>query len=326
MFRKYVIPRPALDSPIQGVTAASLPLLEMCVLYVPTFGGSKLTEAERALPEDAEPVGRVVACLSYDSVAELGAPPVGVAHDNRIGLGVPVYLLDTGVSSHAEFGGRLKAGFNSTLPGAPRELLFEPFFEPSPSFTRDLSGHGTHMSAIAAGSTVGSSRADVLPVKVLSVSGAGTVDSVLFGLEWVLSQPDPGVGFRGVVCAGFSCLDSGVLDLAFSRVARAGYRVALSANTAGEGSHNLAHESGAILVGGITASQEKFAKYGTADLWAPAWAESAWIDGNYRAMAGTSVAVAFVAGLLTAQTGEELVSRATPLLLPSGDSVLMATP
>ncbi|KAL8381902.1 hypothetical protein RB595_005923 [Gaeumannomyces hyphopodioides] len=101
-------------------------------------------------------------------------------YDSAAGAGSHVYVLDTGIrGSHAEFGGRVRFGING-LTGSTTA--------PAPE-NGDRQGHGTHCASIAAGATYGvAKRVDVADVKVLGDDGAGTLSSVITGINWAVND------------------------------------------------------------------------------------------------------------------------------------------
>jgi subtilisin family serine protease len=102
------------------------------------------------------------------------------------GEGVHVFVLDTGLSrAHEEFSHFFEAGSLGTRLGDGLEGA--DIVDGDVGDDReDCHGHGTHVSALIAGKTVGvAPNALVHPVKVLNCDGGGRVSDVLAGLEWV---------------------------------------------------------------------------------------------------------------------------------------------
>ncbi|KAL8297631.1 hypothetical protein RB597_007287 [Gaeumannomyces tritici] len=101
-------------------------------------------------------------------------------YDGAAGAGSYVYVLDTGVrSSHAEFGGRVRFGING-LTGSTAA--------PAPE-NRDREGHGTHCAGLAAGATYGvAKKVEIVDVKVMGDNGAGTMSSVITGINWAVND------------------------------------------------------------------------------------------------------------------------------------------
>ena len=102
-----------------------------------------------------------------------------------LGKGICAAILDTGISAHPDFSGRI--------------LDFQDFTSSTPSVSlHDDSGHGTHVAGILAGSGQVSSGlyagiapdADLLICKVLDHEGNGNIQTVLKGIDWILKIND----------------------------------------------------------------------------------------------------------------------------------------
>lgn len=102
-----------------------------------------------------------------------------------LGKGICAAILDTGISAHPDFSGRI--------------LDFQDFTSSTPSVSlHDDSGHGTHVAGILAGSGQVSSGlyagiapdADLLICKVLDHEGNGNIQTVLKGIDWILKIKD----------------------------------------------------------------------------------------------------------------------------------------
>lgn len=129
----------------------------------------------------------------------------------QTGAGVRVYVVDTGISPHQQFGNRLQPGYSSIADGRG---------------TRDCHGHGTHVAGTAAGSTLGvAPAADLVPVRVMDCQGKGSGSSLLAGLDWIAAQ-----GQRpAVVNMSLGGPASSTLDAAARQLLAAGYSVVASA-------------------------------------------------------------------------------------------------
>jgi cerevisin len=89
--------------------------------------------------------------------------------DAKLGAGVDIYVIDTGVrTSHAVFTGRATQGFTATG-----------------SFV-DGDGHGTHCAGTAGGAKFGVAQgANIIEVKVLGDDGSGASSDTIAGMDWV---------------------------------------------------------------------------------------------------------------------------------------------
>ncbi len=92
------------------------------------------------------------------------------------GKDVHVYVVDTGLkASHEEFQGRVGDGYS-------------PFGEKFSAF-EDCNGHGTHVSGTVLGTDSGVAREAVIhPVRVFKCLGGTTLDVILSGMEWVITN------------------------------------------------------------------------------------------------------------------------------------------
>ncbi len=113
------------------------------------------------------------------SVPQIGAPAAWQA--GLTGRGVAVAVLDTGIATaHPDFAGRVGPSKDFTGKGS----------------VEDDQGHGTHVASTIAGSGAASSGkyrgvapdATLAVGKVLDDSGYGTLDAVLAGMQWAVTE------------------------------------------------------------------------------------------------------------------------------------------
>jgi subtilisin family serine protease len=94
---------------------------------------------------------------------------------NTNGSAVDAYIFDTGIRlDHAEFSGRLAAGYNAINTAAT---------------ANDDQGHGTHVAGTVGGTTYGVAKGvTLIPVKVLNNLGSGTYDQIIAGIDWAVAN------------------------------------------------------------------------------------------------------------------------------------------
>ena len=205
------------------------------------------------------------------------------------GSSVKAYVIDSGISAHADFAGRLVAGFAAA----------------GLSSTNDGNGHGTHVAGSIGGTTWGAAKqVTLVPVRVLDASGAGTVSGVISGINWVIS--DHKVGERAVANLSLGGSASSSLDTAITNLVNDGVVTAVAAgneSTDACGS-SPARAPSAITVGATTSSDVRswFSNFGAClDIFAPGSSiTSTWPTGGTATLSGTSMATPHVAGAVAA--------------------------
>lgn len=219
----------------------------------------------------------------------------------QTGAGVNVYVLDTGIRAHDEFGTRLQAGRDFIGDGRG---------------TVDCHGHGTHVAGTIAGRAYGvAPGATLRPVRVLDCRGSGSVSGLVAALDWVRSQA------KGPTVVNMSLGATSVstaLDAAVERLTQAGVTVVVAAGNSGVDACTAspARAPSAITVGASQPDDSRavFSNFGSClDLFAPGVAVlSAGIGGPNALtfMSGTSMASPHVAGAAA------LLLQKTPTLTP----------
>jgi subtilisin family serine protease len=326
MFRKYILVSDELPVAAAQLSTFTVGLanLGMHILYVvPALEPTLRRLTMGLILEEAKEVRAIAGSDHRDRINQRLLPLDGILQDNRKGQGVPIYILDTGVSPHVEFGSRLKRGHNVTSNGLFLGLVPLPIFgrPGDPNDTTDRQGHGTHVASLAAGETAGTSHGNIIPVKVLGDNGSGSTDWILSGIDWILGQPKNEIA---VVNASLGGSASPSLDEGFRRLVQAGFRVSVAAGNENQDVSRVspARVEEVITVGAVDDQDNKasFSNFSTnglgIDIWAPGVnINAAWNDGKYRELSGTSMASPIVAGILASSSPKELLESATPFSL-----------
>lgn len=116
-------------------------------------------------------------------------------HYECSGTGVNIYVVDSGVlQTHTEFVhdqygySRVQTGFDAV--GGD---IFNQINPGQPNVDNYVASHGTSVASVAAGDELGVAKhARIVPVRVINSAGAGTVQNVISGLEWINQDYDLG--------------------------------------------------------------------------------------------------------------------------------------
>lgn len=249
-----------------------------------------------------------------DRIDQRSLPLNGSYSWTTAGAGVTAYVVDTGVlASHAEFGGRVAAGWTAVSDGLG---------------SGDCNGHGTHVAGTVAGSTYGVAKdAVVVPVRVLGCNGSGYSSAVVAGLDWIAAHHS--AGSPAVMNVSLSGATSSAMDTAIRNVINDGVTAVVAAgnSTADACTASPARTPEALTVAASDRSdrQASFSNFGSCvDLYAPGVGivSAAHTSATATAtMSGTSMAAPHAAGaaalllaqnpaLTPAQVTEALTSRA----------------
>jgi len=224
-----------------------------------------------------------------DRIDQRSLPLDGTYVSRGAGAGVTVYVVDTGIlAAHNDFGGRVASGFNAFADGVT-----------------DCNGHGTHVAGVIGGSNYGVAKsATLVPVRVLDCNGAGSLSTVIAGLDWVLQDhaQSPGPAVVNMSLAGDA---SSALDTEVNSVLSAGMTTVVAAgnDNADACGKSPARVPGALTVGASTETDARapFSNYGSCvDLFAPGThIESDWYSSPTATTvsSGTSESAPFVAGV-----------------------------
>jgi cysteine-rich repeat protein len=235
------------------------------------------------------------------------------------GAGVNVYVIDTGIwTTHEEFGGRAQMVFSYNGGSGA-----------------DCNGHGTHVAATIAGTSVGVAKsARVFGLKVLDCNGNGWDSDVIAAVDWTTAN-------HAVPAVANMSLGGGIslaLDEAVRRSIRSGVTYVVAA---GNDARDAATTSPARVAEALTvaasdsddrrASDSSFGSI--VDLFAPGVdIVSAWVssDRAKATLSGTSMATPHVAGVaavyLLANPGASPQAVANMLLANTTPGRLIGVP
>lgn len=209
------------------------------------------------------------------------------------GRGVHVYVMDTGIqATHTDFGSRVGSGTNSVVNGG------------SPA---DDNGHGTHVAGTIGSATYGVAKAVTLhSVKVLNAAGAGTIEDVIEGLQWIAQNHPLTRSTLGVVNISLNSPKSQAVNDAVNALVDKGLvviTVAGNNNGADACTRSPAGAAKVLTVGATdkTDTRASFSNIGPCvKMFAPGTdITSLWMGANgaTKTMSGTSMAAPHVAGV-----------------------------
>lgn len=231
------------------------------------------------------------ATWGLDRIDQHPRPLDGAYTYTNTGAGVTAYIIDTGIeTTHPEFGGRASVGYDAVGDG--RNGI-------------DCDGHGTHVAGTVGGNTYGVAKGVALvAVRVFDCSGAGTISSVIAGIDWVTANH----AAHALVNMSLSAGTSSSLDAAVKRSITSGVTYVIAAgngNSLGVAQDacktSPARVAEAITVGATDGNDAKtsWSNYGNCvDFFAPGLnITSSWLNRGTNTISGTSMATPHVTGV-----------------------------
>ena len=228
---------------------------------------------------------------------------------NQTGLGVDVYVIDTGIrDTNLDFGGRAHAAGVHTFTAIPDGDGATDCVDPV-TLVGSGPGHGTHVAGIIGGNLYGVAKlVNLYSVRVLDCTGTGTVAGIIAGVNFVTMDHSL---FPGIPAVANMSLDGPVspsLDGAVFGSIASGvtYTVAAGNSSVDACTTSPADVATAITVGATDATDTRapFSNWGPClHIFAPGvsiqsdWNRSDVGAGSFTTMSGTSMASPHAAGV-----------------------------
>jgi Subtilase family/Peptidase inhibitor I9 len=232
-----------------------------------------------------------------DRIDQSDLPLDSAYHYNRVGSGVHVYVIDSGIRlSHQEFGTRATAVYDFARPAS------------DPNFGYDSLNHGTFVASVIGGRTVGVAKNALLhSVRVLA-SSPGNAQDLISGIDFVAANHIAPAVANISLAINNACTTTAV-DVAVQNLINSGVTVVVAAGDRESNANctSPAHVTSALTVGSTTSTDSRTPNTSggsVVDLFAPGAGNGQFIptasnssDQGFEGFSQSSAAAPHVAGV-----------------------------
>ncbi|TVY82752.1 Subtilisin-like protease [Lachnellula suecica] len=282
---------PVMDTfSIQGWRGMAMDAEDDMILEIASMAEVNFVEADTYVKTNTL-VQQTNAPTGLDRLSHKAVGSAAYVFDDTSGANITAFVVDTGIrTTHSEFGGRATFAANFVN-----------------SNNTDENGHGSHVAGTIGGSTFGVCKSiNLVAVKVLDSTGAGTNSGVIAGINFVATNVTArGLAGKAIMNMSLGGSKSTALNSAIAALTKAGVVAIVAAGNENVDASNDSPASApsAITVGAVDAKDVKasFSNFGASvDIWAPGvnvLSVGIKSDTNTATLSGTSMASPHVAGL-----------------------------